>query len=154
MVMNKAELLYNEKRKIDPKLKARDKLKWKASSKLKRERLYNTPELHVEFTLKRLLNSAKERARVKNREFSISIVDLKYVFKCPILGIPLDYSVGSKKKMVLNSPSLDRIDNTKGYIKGNIAIISLLANQMKSSATAEQLLTFSQNIQKYIGRLL
>jgi len=38
-----------------------------------------------------------------------------------------------------NSPTLDRIDNTKGYTKDNIIIVSFKANTIKNSATIEEL---------------
>lgn len=41
--------------------------------------------------------------------------------------------------MLLTSPSLDKIIPEKGYIKGNIAIISMRANQLKSNATLAEL---------------
>ena len=61
----------------------------------------------------------------------LSYKDLPKVPKyCPILDIPL--YVGDKVSTD-NSPTLDRIDNDNGYIKGNIQIISRKANQMKSN---------------------
>jgi uncharacterized membrane protein len=37
-----------------------------------------------------------------------------------------------------NSFSLDRVDNTKGYVKGNVKVISFWANQMKGNMDVEQ----------------
>lgn len=65
---------------------------------------------------------------------------------CPILEVPI--IVGTKGEYEY-SPSIDRIDNSKGYIKGNVQIISKKANSMKNSATSTELITFCKNILRY-----
>ena len=66
---------------------------------------------------------------------------VEYPKVCPVLGIELDWGMNGKQP---NSPSLDRIDPTKGYIPGNVMMISDLANKMKQNATSEQLKQFSR----------
>lgn len=61
---------------------------------------------------------------------------------CPALGIKLDYSKCEKvfgKNKRLNVASLDRIDNNKGYIAGNVTVVSLRANYLKKDATVSEL---------------
>lgn len=89
---------------------------------------------------KRMFASAKERAKKKELDFNIELSDIVIPEFCPILGIRIFKGNTSARK---NSPSLDRIDSAKGYIKGNINVISNLANTMKSNATVEELLAFS-----------
>jgi hypothetical protein len=83
---------------------------------------------------------AKHRAKEMNREFDLEPSDITIPNFCPILGIKLEASGTS----VLTAPSLDRIDNSKGYVKGNVQVISMMANQMKSSASPEQLYKFAK----------
>lgn len=94
-----------------------------------------------------LLNHAKSRARKLKIEFNLELNDIIIPEICPILEIPLKRSDINSTN---NSPSLDRINNSKGYIKGNIRIISLLANRMKNNASMEQLKIFAKNILKYL----
>lgn len=94
---------------------------------------------------RRMLHSARARAKRTGREFSLQLEDIVCPDVCPILGLPLFKGEG---RQTANSPSLDRIDSTKGYIKDNIQVISNLANQMKGPATPEQLLKFADWIKE------
>jgi hypothetical protein len=78
---------------------------------------------------------ASKRAKEKSIEFNITIDDIVIPDVCPVLGIPI-FVGGLVSKD--NSPSLDRIDNTKGYIKGNVMVISYRANAIKNYGSAEE----------------
>ena len=81
----------------------------------------------------KLYTGAKAGAKKRGLEFTISLNDLlPFPKKCPVLGIELRQGL---KVNDPNSWSIDRIDNTKGYIPGNVAIISRRANMLKSNAT-------------------
>lgn len=80
---------------------------------------------------------AKRRARKKGLEHTITHVDIVIPSHCPLLGIPLIKNQGTGGND--NSPSLDRIDSTKGYTPDNIWVISYKANTIKSNATLEEL---------------
>ena len=86
---------------------------------------------------------AKMRCKDTGREFNIEVSDIVIPDVCPVLGIPLNINSG-KSGAYRNSPSLDRIDNNKGYTKDNIQVISQLANAMKCHATNEELHKFAQ----------
>ena len=90
---------------------------------------------------------AKARAIEKGVPFDITVDDVEFVEICPLLNIPLNWNHGPRVK---NTPSLDRIIPEKGYVKGNIRIISNLANMMKSYASNEELRTFAKNINVYM----
>jgi hypothetical protein len=88
-----------------------------------------------------LLYKARENARLGNHDFNLTIEDIIIPKYCPYLGVELVTKKGHKY-----CASIDRIDSSKGYIKGNIQIISYLANTMKSNATKEELLAFASGI--------
>lgn len=90
--------------------------------------------------------SAKCRAKKRNLEFSISIGDIIIPKKCPVLGIPI--VLNSDGSTVSGSPTLDRIDNSKGYVKGNVCVISHRANSIKRDSTYKELLLIIEYVKK------
>ena len=93
--------------------------------------------------IQNMVDHARHRAKRDNREFSITKADIVIPEKCPILNeklIPGDKRLG---------PSLDRVDNTRGYTKDNIRVISKKANHLKGAATIEQLKTIISYMEKH-----
>jgi len=126
---------------------------WKEAELVRKRKIYhdNTayyPNWQKENVNSRLCSIAKSRAKKKNLEFDITKEDVIVPTHCPILGIELTMNQGSGAGGKYNSFSLDRIDSSKGYVKGNVQVISHLANNMKSYATKEDLLKFAEWIMK------
>lgn len=88
-----------------------------------------------------LLIGVKKRAKDKGIPFDIDAADIIIPDECPVFGVTL---VRGKGKVCQNSPTIDRIIPELGYVKGNIQVISHLANAMKQNATKEQLIKFAE----------
>ena len=95
----------------------------------------------------RIISSAKYNAKQRGIHFDLTKEDIYIPTHCPILGIELNIesNVGEGKQgpksgpQAGNSPSIDRIDSSKGYVKDNIQIISWRANHIKSDASFEEI---------------
>lgn len=89
---------------------------------------------------KEMLRGAKTRAKARGLEFSITIEDIPIPARCPVFDIELRPTIrtGSRAKG-RHAPSLDRIDPRRGYVPGNVIVISWRANHLKSNATADEL---------------
>ena len=81
-------------------------------------------------------DAARGRAATKKLPFSIRAADIKIPEKCPVLGIRLVRGLGISHA---GSPSLDRLDNRRGYVPGNVAVISHRANRLKGDASLAEL---------------
>lgn len=77
----------------------------------------------------------KRAATYSKHEWDVSFGDLTFPTHCPILGIELDYFADSRLD---NSPSFDRLNNNKGYVTGNVFIVSWRANRIKNDGSSEE----------------
>jgi len=80
---------------------------------------------------------AKKRAERRGLAFDLPPAAVVIPDFCPVLGTPLVVGEGRSP----NSPSLDRIDPSKGYVDGNCRVISDHANRIKGNLTLDALQT-------------
>lgn len=133
-----------------------DKVRANDARDRERQRIYRRAHLgaYAEYQRNRrdrhprntLVTQAKSRAKRSGVEFNVTEDNLLWPTHCPILGVQLDYNTtapGARNRRD-NSPSLDRRDNSKGYVVGNVFVISHRANRLKSDASVEELLALSR----------
>ena len=130
-----SQKFFSYKDKEDPTQGIRERCKSCSSKRAERERERRKNDWKYKPTL-HMLNNSKQRAKVAGIEHNITIEDIVIPDYCPVLGIKLE--TGDRKEKN-NSPSIDRIDNNKGYVKSNIMVISNRANMLKKDASIEEL---------------
>lgn len=91
--------------------------------------------------MSRAFSEKRRNARYTKWGWEIERGDLEFPLVCPILGIELDWFAKKRKE---NSPSFDRIDSSKGYVKGNVVICSWRANRIKNDGTSEEHLKIAE----------
>jgi hypothetical protein len=85
---------------------------------------------------KHMVSAIRCRCRKAGIPFNLTAADLLAVFPmdfiCPAIGIPIKFG---SRKLSGNSPSVDRIIPSLGYVAGNVLVISNRANVMKQDCT-------------------
>lgn len=92
-----------------------------------------TPEGWAKATVIRL----RHRAKRKGKKFNLTWEDVLPPKLCPVFKKPLLLNTGDKLGPYL--ASVDRLHNHRGYVKGNVRVISLRANMLKKDATLDEL---------------
>lgn len=93
-----------------------------------------------------MLHGLKARTKKSGMEFSLSREDITIPDVCPVLGIEL---AKGNCGFFASSPSVDRMDSAKGYIPGNVQVISWRANALKRDGTLDEF----RRIVAYMERL-
>ena len=131
---NKEEANRERREKIDKSVKRESDRKYSASH---REQIsMNSRKWADENADRLMLYSASRRAKKYGVPFALTRGDIIIPKVCPVLGIEL---VRGRKGSQDASPTLDRVIPALGYVKGNIAVISSLANRIKTNATLTQI---------------
>lgn len=79
--------------------------------------------------------SKADNAKKYDIEFSLSLVSFKNLMsakKCGYTGIKLTTPRGGGLPIRCTDRTIDRIDNTLGYISGNVIAVCHAANQLKA----------------------
>jgi hypothetical protein len=85
---------------------------------------------------RRLVTLARWRAKRDGVPCTITHTDFDYPRFCPALGLPLQVGQG---RLTDNSPTLDRIIPERGYVPGNVIVVSWRCNKLKSDASPGEL---------------
>jgi hypothetical protein len=100
---------------------------------------------------KLMLRRARTRAERKGLKFNIALEDLLPLPTfCPVYGLRLVYDGGAQQDA---TASIDRIENDKGYVKGNVAVISIKANSDKQGSTLARLHERLSETEVKLGRI-
>jgi len=97
--------------------------------------------------------SITKGAIARNLEFSISIEYAWNLYilqgkKCSLTGVTIFFPK-TRKTAKNSTASLDRIDNTKGYIEGNVQWVHKKINQIKMDLTVEDFFELCKNVVNY-----
>jgi len=117
------------------KYRNENKEKIKKYSVENRHKYYSTEKRRKQYRKNvetELLNHARSRSKKKNLDFNLEKNDIIIPDVCPVFGIKIGFH---DKNSV---PTLDRLDNNKGYIKGNVQVISAKANRLKNNGSIEE----------------
>ena len=85
----------------------------------------------IEHRLRYVIQLGKERARVKNIEWNLSLEFLLSLWttqdsKCAYSGVPLTFETNHPHTI-----SLDRLDSSKGYTEDNVQFVCTIVNYIK-----------------------
>jgi hypothetical protein len=97
-------------------------------------------------TLYRQYLARKHTANRNGISFTIEFEQIEQPTHCPILGLELNYNWSGLNRRDPAKASIDKVDPNKGYVAGNVFVISWRANKLKSDMSLQEL----ENILKYI----
>jgi hypothetical protein len=96
----------------------------------------------------RMWKGSRKHARAQGLIWDLRLDDIPIIPDvCPVLGIPID---NHSKTRCANSPSLDKVVPSLGYVPGNVRIISWRANDLKKDASLNELEKLVKYVREHI----
>ena len=99
----------------------------------------------------------KRRKKEKGREFDVDLEYLSNLWEaqsgiCPLTGckleLPFHSSDWKRDSNKQKRASLDRIDNSKGYVKGNVRFVAIMANYCRHIFSDNEVKLFCEAVTK------
>lgn len=115
-------------------------------AKNREKRNADSRRYHAADPRRAMLRHAAKRAKLRRYACTITLEDIVIPEFCPLLGVRLQ--TGNRQSRD-NSPSLDKIKPSLGYVPGNVWVISQRANALKGNATTEELELLVANLKKH-----
>jgi hypothetical protein len=116
------------------------------SRAVRKKRSLTDPDI----ALRNMVTSARTRAKKDHREFDIDVDYVKKLWQrqqglCKLSRLPMSIAIGSAELRV----SLDRINNAKGYVKGNVQLLRSMVNNAKNRYTQTAFLNMCRAVAKH-----
>lgn len=120
------------------------------STETQKERNRSLPD---EQRLKKCLRwrwlGARDRSKKHGMDFSLSLEDLENLWleqngTCALSGIKMTYELQNGRTST--NVSIDRIDQSKGYVTGNVQLVCMACNQIKSDLSEDEMYQFCKKI--------
>ena len=142
-----AEAINAYKREWYRKNIEKERARARAYSKVDRKKQEITTNGIITNILKRVKNSATNRGFANNltREYIEELI-IKSEGKCALSGVVMSTKHNDPLKV-----SIDRINNKRGYVKGNVRLVTVVANRARNSGSDKDLLAMSLAIVKHNG---
>lgn len=98
-----------------------------------------------------IYSMAKSRAKRAGVEFTIKLEDIAVPTKCPVFGTKLRFNNSGRGYSAKDdSASLDRINPNRGYVKGNVVVVSWKANRTKAGLTPREVCKLADFYKKFV----
>ena len=100
-----------------------------------------------------MLGNCRGSAKRRNITFDLRLEDILPAVEsrvCQLTGLPFDFTPNKKKGLNPYAPSVDRIDNEKGYTKDNVRVVLWAVNAALNECSDEE----ARPIIKALGRAL
>ena len=95
---------------------------------------------------------AKNRAKEKSVSFNLTHEHLIELWEtnlgcCAVTGRVLELQQSDKGSVHMNAPSLDRIEPKKGYVQGNVRIVTYMLNMAMGEYGLDELRKLAKDLQ-------
>lgn len=120
--------------------------KRKADALLDKKRKYKKHDSVISRAKAMYFSRKKQNCRWNKIPFNLTYEDIEWNEVCPVFGTEIDWLA---TKMNENSPSMDRMDSSLGYIPGNVCIISWRANRIKNDGNRQEHLQIARYIRRH-----